>query len=107
MNTALEHLKSARAQIAALEKIAKDCDPASGVSFSVRRGVARDNEDSEGDCVRRPWVTVETSDLPVAKGLIEIIISAARRNEAFWLKALQADIRDACAYLASEKEGAK
>jgi hypothetical protein len=83
MSPALETLKARLAQIEALEKISRECDPASGLSFSVRRGVARDNEDDERDAERRPWVTVEVCDT-AGKEAIAHLVTALRVSVTYW-----------------------
>lgn len=67
-------------------------DPASGVSFSVRRGVIWDNDAIEDDCIRRPWITVESSDLQSAKTIIELIIQDTEKQIKFWENNVKRDI---------------
>lgn len=90
-----DHLKQTRANLAAIKAIREQADPASGVSFAVRRGVARDNEDLDGDDIRRPWVTVELSDLELADNALREIQLGLERLEVFWTKAVRRDIETA------------
>jgi hypothetical protein len=92
MNNSWDHLKRAREILAGLKKIMADADPASGVSFAVRRGVARDNEAVEGDEDKRPWVTLELSDLKLSEMAIKILIDGALSSIEFWSLATQRDI---------------
>jgi hypothetical protein len=85
MNTTAEHIKGLRHTLKTLQKIAKEMDPASGVTLCARRGVARDNEEAEDDNLRRPWVTVETSDLNVAVKVLGLMEQAANHSLTTWL----------------------
>jgi hypothetical protein len=98
MSTPWEHLKAARATTAALKAIAREADPASGISFSVRRGVARDNPDYD-DSVKRPWVTIEVSTLETACCSINFLLRASKANEDFWAQATKRAIAEAAAIL--------
>lgn len=97
MNT-LQNLKLTRERISGLKKIFSQIDPASGLSVSFRRGVARNNEDIEDDEFRRPWVTCEIGGIAtgenVAKLLIETTIKALEDLEAFWMKSVQRDMEE-------------
>ncbi len=90
-----EHLLNLRQAIKGLKTISEKADPASGVSFSVRRGVSRDNDNVEGDEINRPWVTVELSDLTSAIAALEHIIKAMEGSERIWQSAVAKDITDA------------
>ncbi len=71
-------IKEVQANIAALKKILKDMDPASGVSMAFRRGVSRDDpEDEENDRARRPWVTIETGELELVTTAINAALLAS------------------------------
>lgn len=94
MNT-WEHLQAAKKSLLALDKITKDADPASGITFAVRRGVARDNEDVEDDAFRRPWVTVESSNLELSGRAIALIREALIENIKFWTRRTEEDIASA------------
>lgn len=73
--------------IANLEAISRDCDPASGVSFVVRRGVMRNNPgDALDDEGHRPKVVVETCELELARNIIEQLKSSLKRSlKEVWL----------------------
>jgi hypothetical protein len=104
MNNSWNHLAAARNNLAALEAIKKKADPASGVSFAVRRGVARDNEDVKGDHVMRPWVTIEASLFEPA---LDAIIAEAKRLIEFWEKATKRDIEEAAKVLDNDTTSTK
>jgi hypothetical protein len=70
-----EYLSQLLVRRKALLSISKNADPASGISFMIRRGVARDNEDVEDDDVKRPWVVVESSlDFEKAQDALDLLI---------------------------------
>lgn len=96
-------IKERRAKIAALKKVLRDMDPASGVSISIRRGVPQDNDDVEDDALRRPWTTVECINMEWAKTVIETAIAAAADSEKYWLACAQADHEKLGEFLAGEK----
>jgi hypothetical protein len=73
------------ADIKALRKLKKDIDPASGMSVSVRRGVARDNDDVEYDHEKRPWLTMEFSDTVNMDSMIDLLIRDRLSALRFWL----------------------
>lgn len=98
----IQNVKDRRAKIAALKKILKDMDPASGVAISIRRGVARDDDDVENDAERRPWATVECSNMEWAKAVIETAIAVAADSERFWLANAKEDHRKLGEFLAAE-----
>lgn len=99
MNQTVQYLKQIRANIGGLENISNNCDPASGVSFAVRRGAARDNEDvSDDDEKRRPWITAEIDD-ETAKSVIKALIVSLKRSESFSIINLKAEITEAQNYL--------
>jgi len=74
IDSSLNHLVQSRKSIEQLNKILVDCDPASGISFYVRRGVLLDNVDVEGDSERRPLVPVEFGDLKKAEDAVALMI---------------------------------
>jgi len=96
-------IKDRRAKIVALKKVLKDMDPASGVAISIRRGVARDNDDVEHDAERRPWTTVEIINMDWARQAIGAAILAAEDSEKYWLASAAADHRGLGEFLKSEK----
>lgn len=96
-----DYLKKVRKDYAALLKISKESDPASGVSFSVRRGVAHDNEAVEDDETRRPWVTTELSDPRVVADVMSSLLSGAQARIEYWTSVVKRDIKDAEAVLRS------
>jgi len=79
-----DHLREARAKLAGLQRILKDMDPASGVSFAVRRGVARDDDEVDNDSTKRPWVTLELSEMALVKDTLDSLIEGAKYNVTFW-----------------------
>lgn len=95
----LQNIRSAQANIADLQKVLKVMDPASGVAISIRRGIARDNHDDEHDREKRPWVTVEVSNLDLAKVAIEAAILAAKESETHWTRAANRDLRELTDFL--------
>lgn len=80
MNDRVRRIEETIVSINALTKIIKDADPASGVSISFRRGVARDSEEVENDELERPWVTIETAELEMATQAIELMLEAQRKS---------------------------
>ncbi len=95
MNQPWNHLAAARTTLAQLEQIKKDMDPASGVSFMVRRGVAHDNETVEDDENKRPWVELSLSNLDHNTSILDLLIFAAMENITFWEKATKHAIDEA------------
>lgn len=81
-------IKLAMSDIRALQKLRKEVDPASGLSISVRRGVARDNPDVEYDHKKRPWRTVEICD--DMESLIDLLIKERSRSLSHWVKRAEA-----------------
>jgi hypothetical protein len=80
-HTTVHSILEQQANIAALRKIRKDMDPASGVSVSIRRGPVRDDPDE--DDRSRPWVTVEITDLAIATEVLDAAIDAANKSLDF------------------------
>lgn len=81
----IKGIQERRRNIEDLKKILKEMDPASGVSISIRRGVARDNEEDDYDSTKRPWVLVETGELAHARVAISAAIAAAEASLKFRL----------------------
>lgn len=102
MSDCIINVRANRERIAALRKILKDMDPASGVAISFRRGVARDNDDVENDDERRPWTTVEC-DPAHARVALTAAIDAAKDSEAFWLKRAKEEHAALSKFLDGEK----
>jgi hypothetical protein len=94
MSNSPEMLMQKLSNIKQLMKIMKDMDPASGVSFMVRRGVARDNPENDDDDEIRPWVTVETAELDVAKTVIEQLVLAEKQSAKFWADSTRRTIKE-------------
>jgi hypothetical protein len=76
-----EYLRELLQQRQTLLAILKDMDPASGVTFMVRRGVAADSEDYD-DRLSRPWATIQVAELGEARyvilGLLRANMSSIR-----------------------------
>lgn len=100
MNNSWDHLRHAREVLAGLEKILAESDPASGVSFSVRRGVAKDNEVVEDDDKKRPWVTIEVSEPSGFGEVLRALLISAMNNVNYWTRVVRRDIELAQAVLA-------
>lgn len=83
MNTTIEKITQLDASIKAIAEILLDMDPASGVTFCVRRGVADEDH--------RPWVTVETGELTLARPALELIQDAATRSKHYWVSVARKD----------------
>ncbi len=90
-----EILNNMAAQLHMLDQIVEDADPASGISFMIRRGVARDNDEVEGDSERRPWTTIETSDLAQAREALMHIRHSLIHSITFFRKVVRDDINQA------------
>ncbi len=90
-----ENLLKTRQAIKQLQEMNRKSDPASGMSFSVRLGVSRDNESVEDDDEKRPWVTVEISSLVDCHRATTALIDGLKLAETFWEKATRRDIEEA------------
>ncbi len=75
-------------------------DPASGVSFAVRRGVARDNEEVENDAEKRPWATIESCEMTDANQLIDTLLAANLQSITRTRKYVQEELDESNALLA-------
>lgn len=95
----IQSVKEVTADIAALQKLLKSMNPASGVAIAMRRGVARDDDDVEDDQIRRPWTTVEVSDMALAHTAISAVLIAAQSSLAFRLKNLRDEHHQVSAFL--------
>ena len=84
-----QNLKKAREILQGYLQIKEKADPASGCSFSVRRGVSRDNPDCDDDATYRPWYTIELSQYEQA---LDILIDSARKNVKRWEAILREEI---------------
>lgn len=76
-------------RIAALAKLRKEVDPASGMSVMVRRGVIADDPHDPDKDGHRPWIALET-----AEGMEEILtklIATQERSAAFWARCVIED----------------
>lgn len=80
----LEQIKLATADIEKLRKLLKDIDPASGLSVSLRRGVARDNDEVDDDSDKRPWHTMEICEN--MESIIHDVLEARTNSLQYWLK---------------------
>lgn len=101
MPNSWEHLANCEKTLVTLDAILKKADPASGISFMVRRGIARDDDDLPDDAARRPWAVVEVSDIELAANAISNIRLALTDSIAFWRTAVSRDIKDAQKELAA------
>lgn len=72
-----EYLAELLRQRQVLQDILKDMDPASGVTFMVRRGIAADSEDYD-DRLSRPWATIQMGDSVAARLVIQGLLRANR-----------------------------
>lgn len=86
-------INQAIADIAALQKMRKEVDPASCMAISVRRGVPHDNADVEDDFDRRPWRTFSFGNAADDKGglggmhrLLDILIADRAQHLKFWMR---------------------
>ena len=70
-----------------LRQVLVECDPASGVSIAVRRGVWRNTDEERPD--RRPISICEMSDLVVAKTIVRQCIEQQIRLLEVWVKAAE------------------
>lgn len=101
MSTSWDSLLHLIKQRQVLEQIKQKADPASGVSFMVRRGVARDNEDYEDDERRRPWATIETPALALAGEAIDMLLQANAESIRGFVASVRRDIDSATMALKS------
>ena len=69
-----------------LDKLLQQIDPASVATVCIRRGVACDNPDVEGDAENRPWIEVEFSYIEDATDAIALLKKASIKSAKFWAK---------------------
>lgn len=82
----MSQIETTLTAIVQLSHILDTCDPASGVSFIVRRGVMKDREAEDDDVRHRPKVLVETGNLEVARSIIEKLrLDLVRQLRETWL----------------------
>jgi hypothetical protein len=93
MNISHEILTKRINTIAALRKLLKDMDPASGVTVCIRRGVYDDSE--EEDPNRRPWSIVECVDYDLTAEVIKKLIDSEQQSAKMWAKSIKSEI-DKC-----------
>lgn len=98
-----EYLKHLIQQRLLLTKINKEADPASGISFMIRRGVAADNEDIPDDHLKRPWATIQVGTLDLASAAISALLEANEKSIVIFRKAVEKDIDAAVACLSELK----
>jgi hypothetical protein len=87
-----EYLAELVKQRRIIKDILEDADPASGISFMIRRGVARDNKDVPRDSDLRPWATIQTCDLELAAAAIDSILKANRQSMTTFIEITRRDI---------------
>lgn len=87
-----EYLAELLKQRRILKDILKNADPASGVSFMIRRGVARDDEDVPNDFKARPWATVQTPDLVLASSAMAHLLKANKESILVFIRSARLDI---------------
>lgn len=86
MKTTWETLNERVATKRALDKLAKQVDPASGMTLCVRRGVMHDSEDEDPDC--RPWINVSICQPDTMAALITNMLTDVKfsiRNYRQWV----------------------
>lgn len=105
-----EYLKELLWQRQTLLAILKDMDPASGVTFMVRRGVAADSEDYD-DRLSRPWATIQMADLGEARYVILGLLRANMSSIRIFMRSTDRLIEEAkealveASQVAMEEEG--
>ncbi len=87
------HLTNLILQRERLKKIRADMDPASGVSFAVRRGVARNNDEVEDDETRRPWATIEICSGGHAEQVIDVLLLANMASIVYARASLEKELK--------------
>lgn len=92
MDKPYEYLSELLKQRRILKDILKNADPASGISFMIRRGVARDNKDVPNDFNARPWATVQTPDLVLASSAIAHLLKANKESILRFIDSARLDI---------------
>lgn len=88
-----EYVNHLLAQRHLLLRINKDADLASGISFMVRRGVARDNEAVEGDELKRPWAVIESGDLKACREIIGTLLAINLTSLKLWKSSLISELK--------------
>jgi hypothetical protein len=94
MNHTYEHLRQSKSRLSELQKIIKDLDPASGVSFMIRRGPAKDNEEIDDYETKHPWTTIEISN-PSIVSVLNILEKEQTEVVRFWKHMTEIDIKNA------------
>jgi len=94
MNHTYEHLRQSKSRLSELQKIIKDFDPASGVSFMIRRGPAKDNEEVDDYETKHPWTTIEISN-PSIVSVLNILEKEQTEVVRFWKHMTEIDIKNA------------
>ena len=87
-----EYLQYLHKQREILQTIQREADPASGISFMIRRGVACDNPKVEDDAERRPWAIIETANLETAREIISRLLDANLGSILRWRKIVRQEI---------------
>lgn len=102
--TTQDNLKAAMGDVAFIEGLINKCDPASGISISLRRGVPQDNDAVEDDHERRPWRSFSFSGMPdhaccgdhdVVINLLKTLLQERKNLVVFWRNALVRDMDEA------------
>jgi len=97
MNHTYEHLRQSKSRLSELQKIIKDFDPASGVSFMIRRGPAKyelDDEEIDNHEIKHPWTIIETSN-PSIVSVLNILEKEQTEVVKFWKHMTEIDIKNA------------
>jgi hypothetical protein len=89
-----EHLRQSKSRLRELQKIIKDLDPASGVSFMIRRGPAKDNEEIDDYETKHPWTTIEISN-PSIVSVLNILEKEQTEEVKFWKRMTEIEIKNA------------
>lgn len=95
MNTDyIEIIKKIRAEIAFLEKLKKEVDPASCMSVAVRRGVPSDNPDIEDNVERRPWMVMQYGTNCSMNNLLDLLISDRTQSLVYFTRRAQEYVKE-------------
>lgn len=74
-----------------LQGIVREADPASGIAFMVRRGVARDNDEVADDMIRRPWATIECCNMGHAYDAVNLLLQQNMESIKVFMTAVERD----------------
>lgn len=96
MNTSHENLKKAFDTVRALERLRGDIDPAAGVKLEIWQGEKGDEDPS-----RRHFVWLGNGH---EVKILDVLLAGERESLAFWIRAVESDIRAAQAQLEVAKK---